>query len=195
MDFGALAQSLRGFLDSTEDKYVESFDKLCRTRLGYPLDKASKRDIGFLLRGKEWDSLFPRDGMVEKATSFLGGLGMPLASTPAITPDLIERAKKRPRAFCSAVRVGKEVYICTRPSGGMSDYLTFLHELGHAYHFAYTDPTLPAELALVGDSATSEFSRLISIIPGTDRSGFSLCRNPGPVSDCRVSPNSETLYA
>jgi hypothetical protein len=156
VDYGALAASLREFLEVTEDEYVSSFDDLARKRLGYPIEKARKCDFSFLLRGQTWDDLFPKEGMIEKATRFCHDLGMPLQGTPAIVTDVVEREKKRPRAFCSAVRMGKEVYICIRPAGGMNDYLAFLHELGHAYHFACTDDKLPAEMTMVGDSATSE---------------------------------------
>jgi hypothetical protein len=156
VDFEALSSSLQGFLDLTEDEYTKSFDELSHKKLGYPLDKAAKCDFSYLLRGQEWDKFFPKEGMVQKATAFLKDLEIPLAEMPAITVDIEEREKKRPRAFCSPVRIGEEVYICTRPSGGMSDYLTFLHELGHACHFANTDSNLPAEYTMVGDSATSE---------------------------------------
>jgi len=156
IDYDGLAAELRGFLDETEDDYVRQFDYLATERLGYSIRDARKCDLGYLMRGEGWDGYFPKDGMVGKATACFAEMGMPVDEVPAIILDVEEREKKRPRAFCSPVEVGREVYVCTRPMGGMSDYLTFLHELGHAYHFAYTDPNLPAELILVGDSATSE---------------------------------------
>jgi len=156
VDFDALAAALTGFLETTQERYRELIDKLSIERLGYPISEARKCDVAYLLRGQTWDSLFPKEGMVEKATSFLDSLGMPLNETPSIKADNVVREKKNPRAFCSLVKVGSEIYISTRPSGGMGDYLTFLHELGHACHFAFTNPDLPAELAYSGDSATSE---------------------------------------
>lgn len=156
VDYSRLAGELKKFLDETEEAYVEAFDKLAVERLGYPITEARKCDLGYLMRGEKWDGLFPKERLVEGATAFLVEMGMPVDNTPAVILDVEERPKKRPRAFCSPVEMGREVYVCVRPMGGMSDYLTFLHELGHAYHFAHTDPSLPAELILIGDSATSE---------------------------------------
>lgn len=156
IDYDWLAGELRTFVDETEEEYIREFDKLSIERLGYPIGEAHKYDIGYLMRAENFDHHFPKDGMVEKTLKFADEMGMPIDKVEAITLDVEEREKKRPRAFCSPARPGKEVYVCLRPMGGMSDYSTFLHELGHAYHFAHTDPTLPAELIMLGDSATSE---------------------------------------
>ena len=70
--------------------------------------------------------------------------------------DVGEREGKRSRAFCSPVRVPEEVYLVLRPHGGQSDYNTFLHELGHAMHFANADSTLPFEFRWLGDNSVTE---------------------------------------
>ena len=156
IDYNWLAGELRSFLDETEEEYVREFDKLSIKRLGYPIGEAHKYDIGYLARAENFDHFFPKEGMVEKTLGFASDMGIPIEKVKAITLDVVEREKKRPRAFCSPARPGEEVYVCLRPMGGMADYSTFLHELGHAYHFAHTDPILPAELIMLGDSATSE---------------------------------------
>jgi hypothetical protein len=48
------------------------------------------------------------------------------------------------------------VYLVLRPHGGQSDWSTFLHELGHALHFAYMDPALPMEFRWLGDNSITE---------------------------------------
>jgi len=166
IDYEWLKGELVRFLDETEEEYVESFDKLSNERLGYPISDAEKCDLAYLMRGEEWDSWFPKDGMVDKCTRFLSEMGMSPEKVPAVKLDVEEREKKRPRAFCAAVRPGEEVYVCLRPMGGMNDYTTFLHEMGHAYHFAHTDSKLPSELILIGDSATSEiYAFLFNYLP------------------------------
>lgn len=35
------------------------------------------------------------------------------------------------------------VHLITRAQGGLSDYQAFLHEAGHAFHYAYVGPELP----------------------------------------------------
>ncbi len=156
IDYEWLASELRTFLNETEDEYVGEFNKFAIERLGYPIGEAHKCDLGYLMRGEKFDHLFQKDGMVEKALKFASEMGMPIDRVEAITLDVEDREKKRPRAFCAPAQPGREVYVCLRPMGGMTDYSTFLHELGHAYHFAHTDPTLPSELIMLGDSATSE---------------------------------------
>ena len=62
--------------------------------------------------------------------------------------DTGEREGKRSRAFCAPVRVPDEVYLVLRPHGGQTDWTTFLHELGHALHFAYMRPDLSVRVSL-----------------------------------------------
>ena len=70
--------------------------------------------------------------------------------------DTGEREGKRSRAFCAPVRVPDEVYLVLRPHGGQTDWNTFLHELGHALHFAYMRPDLPFEYRWLGDNSITE---------------------------------------
>jgi hypothetical protein len=70
--------------------------------------------------------------------------------------DTGEREGKRSRAFCAPVRVPEEVYLVLRPHGGQTDWNTFLHELGHALHFAYMRPDLPMEFRWLGDNSVTE---------------------------------------
>jgi hypothetical protein len=49
------------------------------------------------------------------------------------------------------------VYLTTRAQGGLSDYQAFLHEAGHALHYASCDPRLPWTFrALSRDHALTE---------------------------------------
>jgi len=43
-----------------------------------------------------------------------------------------------------------------RPHGGQTDWNTFLHELGHALHFAYMRPDLTYEYRWLGDNSITE---------------------------------------
>jgi hypothetical protein len=54
------------------------------------------------------------------------------------------------------VRVPQEVYLVLRPHGGQTDWSTLLHELGHALHFAYTQPDYEFEFRWVGDNSVTE---------------------------------------
>jgi hypothetical protein len=63
---------------------------------------------------------------------------------------------KSPRAFCVPIRVPEEVILVIHPRGGLEDYMAFLHELGHALHFAWARPGLPYEYRRLGDSSVTE---------------------------------------
>jgi hypothetical protein len=52
--------------------------------------------------------------------------------------------------------VPDEVYLVLRPHGGQVDWTTFLHELGHALHFAYMRPELQMEYRWLGDNSVTE---------------------------------------
>jgi hypothetical protein len=54
------------------------------------------------------------------------------------------------------VRVPDEVYLVLRPHGGQTDWQTFLHELGHALHFANMRPDHPMEYRWMGDNSITE---------------------------------------
>jgi len=66
------------------------------------------------------------------------------------------RPNKTPRAFVATPRIPDEVVLVVRPSGGPDDYAAYLHELGHALHFANTDPGLPVEYRRLGDASVTE---------------------------------------
>jgi hypothetical protein len=70
--------------------------------------------------------------------------------------DTGERAGKRPRAFCAPVRIPDVVHLVIRPHGGQNDWMTLLHELGHALHFANMSRDLPFEYRWLGDNSVTE---------------------------------------
>ena len=57
--------------------------------------------------------------------------------------DLEDRPQKSPRACVIASDPPRLVHLITRAQGGLHDYEAFLHEAGHALHYAGCDPTLP----------------------------------------------------
>jgi hypothetical protein len=83
-------------------------------------------------------------------------MGIDPQAAGRIRVDDEPRPKKTPRAFVAAPRVPDEIILVVRPGGGPDDYTAFLHELGHALHFAYTDPRLPVEYRRLGDPSVTE---------------------------------------
>src|SRR6266550_1085015 len=73
----------------------------------------------------------------------LSALGFDLAADRNIRLDLDDRPQKSPRACVIASDPPHVVHLITRAQGGLHDYQAFLHEAGHALHYAGVDPNLP----------------------------------------------------
>ncbi len=70
--------------------------------------------------------------------------------------DLEDREGKAGGAFCSPIQLPGEIVVSIQPHGGIEDCRAVLHEIGHALHFSYTDPTLPVERRRLGDTGLVE---------------------------------------
>ena len=70
-------------------------------------------------------------------------LGFDMEHDENIRLDLDDRPQKSPRACVIASDPPKVVHLITRAQGGLHDYQAFLHEAGHALHYAGCDPSLP----------------------------------------------------
>src|SRR5947209_16982221 len=66
-----------------------------------------------------------------------------MAAEPNIKLDLDDRPQKAPRACVIASDPPKIVHLITRTMGGLHDYQAFLHEAGHALHYAHVGAGLP----------------------------------------------------
>ena len=73
----------------------------------------------------------------------LSRLGFDLENEPNIKLDLDDRPQKSPRACVIPSDPPSVVHLITRAQGGLHDYQAFLHEAGHALHYAGCDPSLP----------------------------------------------------
>jgi hypothetical protein len=98
----------------------------------------------------------------------LRALGFDLEAIPNIRLDLEDRPQKTPRACVIAANPPQIVHLITRAQGGLSDYEAFLHEAGHALHYAGCDPRLPWTFrALSRDHALTEiYSYTVDSIAG-----------------------------
>ena len=143
-------------LDSTEDVYVRSADRLFRKRLGIALDEARRPDVIRLLRATEWDAGFPAHAMLPALAGTLSDLGIDLNAQENVELDVEARPLKSPRAFCSPIEVPGRVVLVIQPMGGPDDWHALFHEAGHLEHYAHTSPDLPVEARRLGDNAVTE---------------------------------------
>lgn len=144
------------FLRDTRSMWDEVYVEFVKRGLGIPPAEATRADALVLMRAREFDGGFPWNGMQDRILGQVRDMGLSPDADGRIVFDTGDREGKRSRAFCSPVRVPDEVYLVLRPHGGQSDWNTFLHELGHALHFAYTDPALPFEYRWMGDNSVTE---------------------------------------
>src|SRR5438132_391774 len=86
---------------------------------------------------------YSNDRATEICLETLPALGFDLTAQPNIKLDLDDRPQKSPRACVIASDPPTVVHLITRAQGGLHDYQAFLHEAGHALHYAGCDPSLP----------------------------------------------------
>jgi hypothetical protein len=116
------------------------FDKLLGPeRTGQP----SNAHVHYLRRLSPLESTYTKEGAVEICLATTLALGFDMTAIPNIRLDLEDRPQKNPRACVIPSNPPEVVHLITRAQGGLSDYQAFLHEAGHALHYAGVDPRLP----------------------------------------------------
>lgn len=144
------------FLRDTQAMWDETFPEFVKRVLRIDPREATRSDALALFRAREFDAYFPATQMEAQVQRQVREMGVDPLAAERIRLDTGEREGKRSRAFCSPVRVPDEVYLVLRPHGGQTDWSTFLHELGHALHFAYMRPDHPFEYRWLGDNSITE---------------------------------------
>lgn len=145
--------------------------------------------VSWMRRLSPLEATYPKERSVEVCVETVGALGFDLDSIPNIRLDLEDRPQKNPRACVIAADPPEVVHLITRAQGGLSDYQAFLHEAGHALHYASCDPRLPWTFrALSRDHALTEiYSYIVEAVtrePGWHALHFGL-------SDSEAEENAE----
>jgi hypothetical protein len=103
----------------------------------------SSAHMAYIRRLSPLDETYTKERATEVCLATLSALGFDLASDKNIRLDLDDRPQKSPRACVIASDPPRVVHLITRAQGGLHDYQAFLHEAGHALHYAGVDPRLP----------------------------------------------------
>ena len=118
--------------------------------------------VRWLRRLSPLEATYRKERSVEVCVETVRQLGFELEAIPNIRLDLEDRPQKNPRACVIAADPPEVVHLITRAQGGLSDYQAFLHEAGHALHYAGCDPRLPWTFrALSRDHALTEIYSFI----------------------------------
>jgi hypothetical protein len=106
-------------------------------------DEPSSHHVAYIRRLSPLASVYTKERAVEVCLESLTLLGFDLAADEHIKLDLDDRPQKSPRACVIASDPPAVVHLITRAQGGLHDYQSFMHEAGHALHYAGCDPSLP----------------------------------------------------
>ncbi len=103
----------------------------------------SSYHVSYLRRLSPLEATYTKDRAVEVCMDTVKRLGFDLEHESHIQLDLDDRPQKSPRACVIPSDPPMLVHLITRAQGGLHDYQAFLHEAGHALHYAGCDPDLP----------------------------------------------------
>jgi hypothetical protein len=141
-------RELERVLVAASDVTTPAFDRLRETwfeKLLGPERAAqpSNAHVHYLRRLSPLESTYTKDGAVDICLATTLALGFDMTAIPNIRLDLEDRPQKNPRACVIPSNPPEVVHLITRAQGGLSDYQAFMHEAGHALHYAGVDPRLP----------------------------------------------------
>jgi hypothetical protein len=180
--------------DAVDDAYARLRERWFERLLGPDrTELPSSAHVGWLRRLSPLEATYPKDRSVDICVETVRELGFELAAIPNIRLDVEDRPQKNPRACVIAADPPEVVHLITRAQGGLADYQAFLHEAGHALHYAGCDPRLPWTFrALSRDHALTEiYSYIVEAVtrePGWHALHFGL-------SDAEAEENAEaTLF-
>lgn len=167
LNFRDFEKHCRTLLARTEAIYVARLSEALRSDLGISLDQATRSDAVYFLHQSPDETRFPAAALLDLYRATMNGLGIKTEAQSNILIDDEPRPRKNPRAFCAPIRIPTEIRLVIRPFGGPSDYLAFLHEAGHAQHYAWTSSSLLPEFKYTGDAALTEtYAFLFNHLPG-----------------------------
>jgi hypothetical protein len=181
---------LRAASDEIETRFIAMRERWLERLLGPERDEVpASAHMSYVRRLSPLASTYTKERATEVCLETLAKLGFDLAADPHIRLDLDDRPQKAPRACVIASDPPQVVHLITRAMGGLHDYQAFLHEAGHALHYAGVEPTLPMTFRrLARDHALTEiYSYICEAItrePGWHAEHFGL-------SDDEAAENAE----
>jgi hypothetical protein len=189
-----LERALTAASDATTDAYLRLRERWLDRILGPERDdQPTSAHVAYVRRLSPLEATYTKDGAVPICLATTLALGFDLTAIPNIRLDLEDRPQKNPRACVIASDPPKVVHLITRAQGGLSDYQAFMHEAGHALHYAGVDPRLSFTFRSISrDHALTEiYSYILESItrePGWHAEHFGL-------SDTLAEENAEgTLF-
>jgi hypothetical protein len=130
--------------DAIEGSFIAMRERWFERLLGPDREEQpSSAHMGYIRRLSPLDATYTKERATDVCLATLSALGFDLAADSNIRLDLDDRPQKSPRACVIASDPPRVVHLITRAQGGLHDYQAFMHEAGHALHYAGVDPNLP----------------------------------------------------
>jgi hypothetical protein len=176
----ALEQALVAASEATTEAYARSSERWFGKLLGPERDQQpTHAHVAYMRRLSPLESTYTKEGAVPICLASAAALGFDMTAIPNIRLDLEDRPQKNPRACVIASDPPQLVHLITRAQGGLADYQAFMHEAGHALHYAGVDPRLPYTFRRISrDHALTEiYSYIFEAVtrePGWHASHFGL---------------------
>jgi hypothetical protein len=124
--------------------YARLREKWLERLLGQERDALPRSyHVVYLRRLSPLERIYTKERSLPICMDTLARLGFDLEAERNIRLDLDDRPQKSPRACVIPSDPPQVVHLITRAQGGLHDYQAFLHEAGHALHYAGVDPRLP----------------------------------------------------
>ena len=144
IDLRGLDATLREASSLLDSSYAALGDEWLDRVLGDDREaRPASAHVAYVRRMSPLAGTYTKERSVPVCVASLASLGFDLEAEKGIRPDLDDRPQKNPRACVIASDPPRVVHLITRAQGGLSDYMAFLHESGHALHYAGCDPALP----------------------------------------------------
>jgi hypothetical protein len=139
-----LEAALQQASERSTEAYVVLRDRWFERLLGPGREQLpSSYHFAYLRRLSPLEATYTKERAVEVCMDTVKRLGFDLENEPNVRLDLDDRPQKSPRACVIPSDPPAVVHLITRAQGGLHDYQAFLHEAGHALHYAGCDPKLP----------------------------------------------------
>jgi hypothetical protein len=158
-----LADATSAAADATRARYDELRLRWLDRLLGpNRAEQPQQYHVAYMVRLAPLEAVFTKERATEICVSTLRELGFDLENS-TIQTDLDDRPQKSLRPVVFAADPPAVVHLVTRAQGGLQDYQSLLHEAGHAFHHAETDPALPYVFrAIMRDHALAELYAYIT---------------------------------
>lgn len=156
IDYEALLKRSVAILEETTGLYRRVLTEILKERFGKGLGELNIVHAMRLFSGCLFDTYFPRERLLHYSNAAIERMGLDI-DHPSVTIDAEDRPGKHPRPLTIAIDVPHDVHLILQPHGGYADYVSLLHESGHALHRIHADATLPFEWRMLSrDSALTE---------------------------------------